>query len=596
MLALACLWASVPAKYVETSSLGLGDSIGGHVLAFGDLDSDKHMDVFIARPHESGGEIVVPYLYNKKGFRPLTSMPSNVTEASPIIALIPGDFNFDGRLDLITFVEADPGGTAGGLIGHVWTGSLSSFAPVPTTLPGVFRDVPLVFDYDSNLKPDFLAVNHTSGERTAWVWSHNIGGDPQYLTTVFAPPAGAASPVYSDLRVPFAGAFADLDGDCLADMLLVSAASSAHDETNTQLELWINARRPVSMSLSSSLPSSIDASASSSSSTDGDVADGFTSEDASGGSFAAAASAELPMRYRLQASYPLPVGAAQISVGDVDGDGTMDILVPVCRPAATCADANELHVIFNAQIPMCSSTLSPGSGCRRQQSLCTADPGFIIGNVSQPASASAHAAAHSVAQLGAHGRDPRALHTMISTDFFTSQHRRFAVTSSPSTPSRYRNATSPPLTIRIGDSNLDGFPDLLIPIQRLDPESGSPVGRPYVELWLNTPCTTSLCSGDAVAAGRVSPFPSLVRFAMFCIRPTLTLLSPPAFRIVPRYAAHVCARLRGCDASDPERLRISLRRYPQPRGPRCHRARVQPFVGVVNRGQRRSHSEARRSR
>jgi integrin alpha FG-GAP repeat containing protein 1 len=51
------------------------------------------------------------------------------------------------------------------------------------------------------------------------------------------------------------------------------------------------------------------------------------------------------------------------------------------------------------------------------------------------------------------------------------------------------------ITLRIGDYNLDGFPDILVPLINLD-------GSPTIELWKNIDCDMPLCGAEAAYEGR----------------------------------------------------------------------------------------------
>lgn len=62
-------------------------------------------------------------------------------------------------------------------------------------------------------------------------------------------------------------------------------------------------------------------------------------------------------------------GSGQVSFGDMDADGTMDMVFPVCRHGA-CV----IHVVYNQQIGICIDSLS--RKCRDKNSMCSSDPEF----------------------------------------------------------------------------------------------------------------------------------------------------------------------------------------------------------------------------
>jgi integrin alpha FG-GAP repeat containing protein 1 len=71
----------------------------------------------------------------------------------------------------------------------------------------------------------------------------------------------------------------------------------------------------------------------------------------------------------------LPAGALSITFGDVDADGNVDLVVPVCFPAATCYEEFSVHIIFNKQRAMCKTRdTSFFDSCRSERKLCSASP------------------------------------------------------------------------------------------------------------------------------------------------------------------------------------------------------------------------------
>ncbi len=75
----------------------------------------------------------------------------------------------------------------------------------------------------------------------------------------------------------------------------------------------------------------------------------------------------------------LPVGSQRHLVTDVDGDGTNDIVLPVCRPKGTCAVASEIRLSYNRQRPLCSSDGEGGGlGCRAHDDTCVSDYGYLL--------------------------------------------------------------------------------------------------------------------------------------------------------------------------------------------------------------------------
>ncbi|KAF8638878.1 hypothetical protein AX17_001933 [Amanita inopinata Kibby_2008] len=137
----------------------------------------------------------------------------------------------------------------------------------------------------------------------------------------------------------------------------------------------------------------------------------------------------------------LPSGAQAISFADVDRDGTIDMVFPTCSHVSSDGVGTDcyINIAFNQQLGLCSSTTESGvkrggQTCRPPENLCTADPNFRfdIGDSSTP---------------GAFVRFP--LNSLFSE---------------PTSLLVYDTSFEPPLPLplRLGDANLDGFPDLLM--------------------------------------------------------------------------------------------------------------------------------------
>lgn len=155
-------------------------------------------------------------------------------------------------------------------------------------------------------------------------------------------------------------------------------------------------------------------------------------------------------------------GRGQATFADFDGDGAVDILFPVCYPADTCKDVNEIRIYYNVQKPVCSGLFS--KNCRSTSELCTADASFRFANFSVVASQSDV--------------------VIVPADQFPSQTRLFALSSYA------------PLTARAGDYNIDRFADLLVPL------ISTSSNLAHASIWKNIPCTNDLCGEAATKAKR----------------------------------------------------------------------------------------------
>lgn len=67
-----------------------------------------------------------------------------------------------------------------------------------------------------------------------------------------------------------------------------------------------------------------------------------------------------------------------------DGDGTIDILFPVCYPPGNCSQENSIHVIYNQQERICQSIFD--RNCRYDGDLCS-HRDFVFSKFDSPPSA-----------------------------------------------------------------------------------------------------------------------------------------------------------------------------------------------------------------
>ncbi|THH31537.1 hypothetical protein EUX98_g2653 [Antrodiella citrinella] len=194
------------------------------------------------------------------------------------------------------------------------------------------------------------------------------------------------------LSNPHSNAAVDLNGDCLADMFLVCDEDNGSDK---YFQIWINNKE-----------------------------DGF-------------ALAQLGR---------FPRGMRSVTFGDIDRDGTIDMLFVTCDSVSNGSGIGSgcnMNIAYNKQLPLCSSTATQNikNGkrvCRLPTDLCVADPDFQFDLRESP-------------------DNPDFVRIPISDIF---PFRQGAPTPHLLVTDTSHNPPLP-LPIRIGDANQDGFPDIL---------------------------------------------------------------------------------------------------------------------------------------
>lgn len=219
---------------------------------------------------------------------------------------------------------------------------------------------------------------------------------------------------------PHSNAFVDLDGDCLADLFLT--CQDPDGSSQPVFQIYINKK---------------------------------------------------DQGFQLAQSGKLPRGAGQVSFADVDRDGTIDMVFPVCSSSGCSID-----VAYNHQIPLCSSTqdLESVEPCRDAQQLCHADLNFSYD-----------------LSLGSSAYSSFSLEDILPS-------RPYIVTEDSSFAGQL------PLALKLGDYNKDGYPDiLLIASDSSGADQGSPVMLESVS------CTKKRCGLQADQSSRRAFAPVGVR-------------------------------------------------------------------------------------
>jgi len=303
------LWGPIQSdSSLEDAKYGF-TNIPGFIAAFGDFNSDKHVDVFVVGANVNNETLLTLQVFTwSPGTEQYQPIDTQITDQG-IEAVIPNDFNGDGMLDVLVQVRQ-----AGTTQTTIYYGDRREFTSSYVLNPAPSINCqPLLMDYNLDLKADIFGVADGTQERGFWI---NQG---DAFTFEAFPNTTALHPVAD----PNSNAFVDMNGDCLADLVIIS-----EDETSgiQYMEIWF--LTGTSLTLSQIIE--------------------------------------------------LPQGAGQISFADLDRDGTTDFLFPSCYPSPTCSDVNSITIVYNVQQPMCTSITGNGDDCIDSSNVCGTPQEFTI--------------------------------------------------------------------------------------------------------------------------------------------------------------------------------------------------------------------------
>ncbi|WWC70229.1 uncharacterized protein I206_104179 [Kwoniella pini CBS 10737] len=411
--------------FINAGFLGL-EGINGRIIGVGDWNGDQKLDLFTL---DENKKTITVNLWNKEKFS-FTSAHT-LTLSSTISNIVPGDYNHDGHLDLLVmYVQNDDGGWWGSknekLGMEIFLGGAEDggFQTASWKLDSSLPTQPIVFDADSSLKPSLLGLVPTEDKTDGLLrtWLNNSTGLALGPTPLRSPEQACT------LANPHSSAFIDIDGDCLPDLVLHCAQSKS---SLRSIQIWLNKGKS-----------------------------GF----------------------ELSKSYDLPRGSGPLSFGDINRDGSIDIIFPTCAQQSKSTGIGtecNLNVAYNKQVPICSTEVSQSTKegalrCRGWGELCTPDDNF---------------------QFTFDSSDPDFTSVPFSTLLSdkTGSSVGGILLHLPDQPEI-------PLPIRIGDYNVDGFPDLLLTVQSIV-KGGVLASKEVnqVKILVNVPCSKNVpgCEGTA---------------------------------------------------------------------------------------------------
>ncbi|KAG0188719.1 hypothetical protein DFQ28_004447 [Apophysomyces sp. BC1034] len=394
---------------LSPKSVGLGD-FDGTVAAFGDFNGDKFTDLFVLGSDQHSVSVYT-WSHQAFTFSPLPNAPQIQVQDFVITNIVPGDFNYDGKLDLLIMGQENPEKDTE-IKMRLYTGNGNdTFYTDYFSLPSARRALPMVLDISGDMKPDILGYawdNKDPAELSMWINMADHSTQNQTSIYNLTSASHLFEKTYTDECVwahPHSNAFLDLDGDCLADLVFVCEVPSGQK----RLQLWTNQRENG---------------------------------------------------YKMAHQITLPTGAGAISFADIDGDGSLDMIFPVCDQHKC-----QIHVAYNQQMKLCSDSEEnvDGRACRKARDLCVADPDFKF-DFSEAQSEN-----YVVFDIG---------HALDSGEYVKMEDTLFR--------------GKLPVSVHPGDYNLDGYPDLLVTTSK------------KAVLLQSVLCTPELCSKEAAAVSKRS--------------------------------------------------------------------------------------------
>ncbi|KAJ1670044.1 hypothetical protein GGF38_001801 [Coemansia sp. RSA 25] len=366
-------------------NIGL-ENLRGTPLAFGDFSgqNDQLVDLFIASPDQKTVQLW-EWRRRDKEFAHLASADIKVASGFQVSNVIPGDYDMDGKLDVL--VQSTSPKTKEVKMQLFLGDATKGFAEYKGQIESANDALPFAFDYDGSGRISLLggvpwSQRESSAPPPAWVWTIGTAASSAEQQPANAnATAPAAAPALLALRPmellsgdakmcqpasPHSSAFVDLDGDCRADLFIVCRG-------NEEYQIWVSSP--------SSKP-------------------GFV----------------------YSHTGRLPAGAGPVSFADMNGDGSLDMVVPI-------VGKSQIHILYNEQRPLCigAQKKKKGGECREFERICeAADPQLKF---TPPASAQ-------IVDVAAMWPGETLLGAIA--DF---------------------QGQAPP-AVRLGDMDLDGFPDM----------------------------------------------------------------------------------------------------------------------------------------
>jgi len=427
VLPAAGIWPFSPKRFSGNALLSAG-SMGidndESIIAFGDFNGDQFLDLLGLA---SDGQTLSVYLWNHDDYTFKKS--AGFHHSRKVYNVVPGDFTQDGRLDLLVMSQY-PGSNTQLAIDLYIASPGGGFGMQPVFAPPSTRSQPIPMDFNGDLKIDLFGIASPASSTTPFKVWQNVWNASQTNSPVFNVTDVQFNGAQCTLSNPHSNAAIDLNGDCLADLFLVCDEGTSGSK---YFQIWVNNKD-----------------------------DGFV----------------------LASVGRLPQGTQSISFGDIDRDGTIDMVFTTCSSVSSSTGVGSncyINIAYNQQLPLCASTTTSGIQkekriCRPPEELCTADPDFRF-------------------DLTDSSNNDAFVRIPVSNVFR-------AASGSSTAPSLLVLDTTQnpplPIPIKLGDANQDGFPDLLAIVV-----SGTGSKKSHTpQLAFSVPCASGVGGCDKDGHGR----------------------------------------------------------------------------------------------
>ncbi|KAL0239489.1 hypothetical protein GEMRC1_009597 [Eukaryota sp. GEM-RC1] len=307
----------LPAFKDSTESLGLSDEKYS-LLAFGDFNNDLATDVFVIKYGDSPTIKVLKWLQSESGFKGIAESSFTIAKTDYTTG-IPTDFNRDGRLDLLLTSRLPNSSYHSSLYVQDKDAPILTLHADDYTIPPLATQ-PLVISFNTSMRPSLIA-QLDSGEP---VFINNTGSsfDVLPLSTIIP----KLDEDFSLADLPHV--YTDMNGDCIADLVLFSEGQCLEEESATCIQANIFVRTEFDFE---------------------------------------------PSRVVVLPRYS---GAPIISDGN--RDGVPDFVIPIRYPDGH----SSIRILYNSQMPLCQDLrldIRTQKDCRPSNNLCLIDKDYQIG-------------------------------------------------------------------------------------------------------------------------------------------------------------------------------------------------------------------------